>query len=251
MPIAHRDLASVVAIAMQSPTAEPGATGFLYGYPEPEHRLWLITCKHVPTLAIAEGESQLFVRMNQSQGAGKTTFSIPLLVGGVPTWTLHPSADVAVIPTSWPDLEAQNIQWECFASGINTFTIGEMGKVGIWEGEEVHVLGFPVGWQQANQDYPIVRHGLIAQIQGCYDGDHDTYLVDGSVFPGNSGGPVLTSRQYGNGSRLIGMVSAFMLAEIREQPPLTQNADLAVIVPLDAIDETVDMALERPSTDGE
>ena len=66
-----------------------------------------------------------------------------------------------------------------------------------------------------SKDHPIVRYGMLAQIQGWLREEHDTFLVDGSGFPENSGGPVVTKPQFGAvegtqnvpGAWLVGMVS--------------------------------------------
>ena len=100
------------------------------------------------------------------------------------------------------------------------------------------------------RDYPVVRSGRIAQITGYLEGDpeHRTFMVDGSVFPGNSGGPVVIPEgtpslngQYRvtGTSVLIGMVSE------RTFSPLLigrENADLVGVVTMESINEVVRQA---------
>ncbi len=137
-------------------------------------------------------------------------------------------------------------------------------QIGISEGDGVYILGFPVGWEPSDRrHYPVVRFGVVAQIQGLYDGSHSTFLVDGSAFGGNSGSPVLTKFEVAgirglpvvDSTNLIGMVSAYklnpsLLGEISEQQVLsrliaTENADLITVIPVDHIDETIGMACEK------
>ena len=270
-------LEAVVALGLRSDLegkevkGEPmraAATGFLYAYPESEghahggFRLWLVTCKHVvERVREATNGDEILVRLNSSEHRGMQTFRISLRQGEGADWTLHPNADVAVIPTSWPDLESKGVQWETFAAGRNALRRTEALEAGLSEGDEVFILGFPVGWQPGRQDYPTVRHGMLAQIRGWLRGEHDTFLVDGSGFPGNSGGPVVTKPQVGSvegtrtvpGSWLVGMVSERKLsdspiivgasAEAAGLIRVKETADLIEVVPMDLIDETVAMAM--------
>ena len=264
------------------------ATGFLYAYPSTERqahdgfRLWLVTCKHVISPVGEEYPEEIMVRLNKSGNQGMQTYSISLRQGEGPDWTLHPEADVAVIPTSWPDLESKGVQWETFAAGRNAMNRKKAVEVGLNEGDEVFVLGFPVGWKPSRQDYPIVRHGMLAQIQGWLRGEHCTFLVDGSGFPGNSGGPVVTKPQFGtfegtrhvSEARLVGMVSktrlstrpvvqpvdlqipsllAWLVRMVRKKIPspyTTETADQIECVPIDLIDETVVLAMQREASAG-
>ena len=104
--------------------------------------------------------------------------------------------------------------------------------------DELLVLGFPVGFYEGVKNWPTVRHGLVAQIQPYLTGTARTFLIDGSVFGGNSGGPVVTDTTTQRPTNsLIGMVSGCRL-----DPSNGQNADLGVVVPLDTINETIEMA---------
>lgn len=245
------------------------ATGFLYAYPTSERpihegfRLWLVTCKHVIRPFREKNPEEIMVRLNKSGNRGMQTFRISLRQGEGPEWTLHPEADVAVIPASWQDLESKGVQWETFAAGRNTLNRKRAVKVGLGEGDEVFVLGFPVGWRPSRQDYPIVRHGILAQIQGWLREEHDTFLVDGSGFPGNSGGPVVTKPQFGAvegtqnvpGAWLVGMVSKGQLSTrpVGLQVPSSyaiETADLIECVSMDLIDETVVLAMQREGSAG-
>ena len=208
-------LQSVVALGYQTDGTwtprmgqpmETFATGFLYGFPILDQnydknndsglRLWLVTCKHVVQAAIDLGEKEILVRLNKVNQTGMQPFKISLDNGNEPRWTFHDTEDVAVIPASWKDLEDKGAQWKMFAAGRNAIAKDEADKIGISEGDGVFIIGFPVGWRPAGQDYPIVRQGVFAQIRGWLNHEHKTFLVDGSGFPGNSGGPAVTKPQY-------------------------------------------------------
>ena len=113
------------------------------------------------------------------------------------------------------------------------------------------MLGFPTGRRAGSQDYPITRQGVLAQIQGWFRADHDSFLLDGSGFPGNSGGPVVTKPQIlsVNGSSpvtsslLIGMVSERKLSSVvgNGAAMVQETADLVVVTPMDAINEAIEV----------
>ena len=260
-------LKSVIALGVQADSEEvsrtgqpmcPIATGFLYAYPKSIERseenagfrLWLVTCKHVITGVIKMNKDQLFVRLNKSASREMQTFRTSLQHGIGPDWVLHPTADVAVIPTSWQDLESKGVQWETFSATRNALTREMVEEAGLSEGDEVFILGFPIGWREGKQDYPVVRHGMLAQIQGWLNREHKTFLVDGSGFPGNSGGPVVTQpstiaiagTQAFSDACLVGMVTARENHKICAD--IAENADLIEVVPIDTIDETVKLAMQ-------
>ena len=256
MGLDPRFLEAVVSIGVQATpqemekTKEPmskSATGFLYAYPElgktgrdaADFRLWLVTCKHVIRGIREENANEIMVRLNKSRKKEMQTFRIYFQQDRGPNWFEHPKADIAVISVSPEELEKRGVQWATFAAGRDTLRREKVIEAGLSEGDEVLVLGFPVGWRLAKQDYPIVRHGLLAQVQGWFNEEHDTFLIDGSIFPGNSGGPVVTKPEVRQDayialgrSGLIGMALGFW-------PYQTENADLGVVVPMELIDETI------------
>lgn len=276
-----RYLHSVAAIGIESSREqlartgelmEPRATAFLYAFPRSGHvsdqasgfRLWLVTCAHEIDDLAKHCSHDMLVRMNKSVSADMQTFRISLLDDGSPDWTRHPDLDVAAIPTSWQDLEAKGVRWETFAAGRNALTRGGALALGLSEGDEVYMAGFPEGWRTGKQDYPIVRHGVLAQVQGWLKGEHETFLVDGSGFPGNSGGPVVTKphsvpisgTQAVPDSWLIGMVSERRFSPISseysdryEPDAFEETADLVEVVPMDAVDQVVQLAMEREQDD--
>jgi hypothetical protein len=61
----------------------------------------------------------------------------------------------------------------------------------ITEGDRVFVLGFPMGLVATERQYVICRSGIIARVRDLLEGTAPDFLVDATVFPGNSGGPVV------------------------------------------------------------
>ena len=119
------------------------------------------------------------------------------------------------------------------------------------EGNEVFVLGFPLGIAGVSQNEVIVRHGIVARIQDWYEGRSKDFLIDSSIYPGNSGGPVVLkpvlwsahNRPYIRKPRLIGLVSSYLpYQEIaisqqtgRARHVFEENSGLAQVIPTDSI----------------
>ena len=236
------------------------ATGFLYTLPtsgdpsdrSSEVRMWLVTCKHVIEGVRDAGMNELLVRLNRSAGQGMTRFSTSLQPNARPGWTLHPAEDVAVILASGEDLNAKQIDWRAIPATRNALTKDEAIALEFYEGDEVFTVGFPVGWRKGRQDWPIVRQGILAQVQGWFNGDHDTFLVDGSGFPGNSGGPLFTKPRIESipesrirNSYLLGMVSEVRVSPISSSPIISEPADLIDVVPMDIINDTISIAMQN------
>ena len=231
-------------------------TGFIYAYREDGggYGGWLVTCKHVVE-GIGRHSDSVYVRANRASNSGIRPFRANL------KWTFHPSADVAVHVTQHSVLEEHNVEYMALAHG---YTRADAMAESLLEGDSVFLIGFPSGWKEGRHDYPVVRYGVLAQIRGWYNQEHETFLVDGSGFGGNSGGPVITKPEIsavsgGDGiritaSRLIGMVSkvtrepAEMVASGTvgqagdTNQGFFQHSDLIEVVPVDLIEETIGLA---------
>jgi len=154
-------------------------------------------------------------------------------------------------------LKAAGVAWHYIAKADNALPHERIVNGDFSEGDEVFILGFPLGWREASQDYPLVRHGMVAQIRGLANGHHDTFLVDGTSFGGNSGGPVLTKAQIGSITgtpriervALVGMVAANTNITVGGDtgPMIRENADLIIVEPVHRINETVELALDAMS----
>ena len=73
------------------------------------------------------------------------------------------------------------------------FTIENMKQRGVFEGDLVYSLGYPLNLVNTSQKNPICRLGCISRISDLYiPGIPEVnFLVDAQSFPGNSGGPVI------------------------------------------------------------
>ena len=233
-----------------------GATGFVYtvavGKAEDGDKLYvtfLVTNRHV-----AEGETELHVR--HTYPSGHTSVWSPLRE----QWTMHPDpdVDVAVMPFHSEDADGNSVTVPSFLEG-HRMARTELMESEFREGNEVLVLGFPLGLAGNSRNYPIVRQGIVARIHDWYDEEARVFLIDSSIFPGNSGGPVLakpTIHTYGKAistAKLIGMVSGYVpyldiaRSDQTGLPILAaqENSGLGIVVPIDAIEETIAVVVDQ------
>ncbi|MDE2779235.1 MAG: serine protease [Chloroflexota bacterium] len=267
---------AVVALGTEKEKGEflGTATGFLYGAPtgaqneegNPFYRIFLVTNRHV-----VEGIDQLTTRFNRSETLETRMYNIPLRnPDGSIRWTLHPDpkCDVAVIPILVDKLKEDGIQFYFFPGDSDTTITVELARErGTSEGDGVFVLGFPLGMSGGEYNYTIVRQGNIARIRDWLNGRSNTFLIDASVFPGNSGGPVIIKPEAvsirgttaNKRAYLMGMVSAYIPYEDvavsqqsgKARAVFVENSGLGIVVPMNIIKETVSLAVETSkSRDG-
>ncbi len=112
-----------------------------------------------------------------------------------------------------------------------------------------------MGLVGASRNSTVVRGGVIAQLRDLFDHTSETFLVDSFVFPGNSGGPVVsrpeTTSIVGtvgrNRSDLIGIVARYLpyrdvaVSQQTRQPRIIfeENSGLTVVFPVEYIQEII------------
>lgn len=102
---------------------------------------------------------------------------------GDPLWTHHPTQDVAVIEL--PEGAARHALPASELPGERA-----LERLGVRPGDEMMVLGFPIGFASNPAGFPILRSGRVASYPLSPADRYPTYMVDFNVFGGNSGGPV-------------------------------------------------------------
>ena len=103
-------------------------------------------------------------------------------------WTHHPSRDVAAIAITAPAPFAKAAIPEDYLASDDTFS-----KYQVEAGDQMMTLGFPRGLAANAAGFPILRAGRVASYPIAPAKIFPTFLLDFSVFPGNSGGPVFMS----------------------------------------------------------
>lgn len=265
IPPSYLDAIVAIGTASEENPVRLVATGFFYGFPRDvdptgeakSHNIFLVTNRHV-----IEGKKELTVRVNRrANERAKLFLSLLKAPDGSDTWINHPGgADVAITHIDALKLAEQGIQFNFFRDPKHTVSRKKANELEISEGGGVYVLGFPLGLAGKERNYAIARHGVIARVQDWLRGDSNEFLIDATVFPGNSGGPVVTKPEIASikGTKsldecsLIGLVSSYIPYEdvaVSMQSGMTravfqENSGLAVVVPFDAIREAVEYWFE-------
>ena len=179
------------------------------------------------------------------------------------SWTVHPNpeADIAVLSINPERIKADGIEYFFFQADKHALSLEQARINELSEGDGVFVLGFPLGEAGDQRNYAIVRQGIIARVQHWLKGNAHTFMIDASIFPGNSGGPVLLKPEIAsiegtksnNRCSLIGMVSQYLPYQeyaISEQTGrrrmmFEENSGLGIVVPHNVIQETVKIARDK------
>ncbi|MDB5447237.1 MAG: hypothetical protein JWQ97_2554 [Phenylobacterium sp.] len=163
-------------------------TGFLISElaPDGSPRTVLVTANHV--FQQMPGQlARIGYRIENPDGSWSYSPQ-PLRIrdaGGHQLWTHHPARDVAAITITAPPEFAKAAIPETYLASDDTFT-----KYQVEAGDEMMALGFPRGLAANQAGFPILRSGRIASYPVAPAKIFPTFLLDFSVFPGNSGGPV-------------------------------------------------------------
>lgn len=193
----------------------------------------MVTSTH---LVRSAGRGAIYMPLRGLDAAGNLSIGLLEVVPrqkGVPFYVRHPRLDVAAFRVRFPAgfhapllltlLEERNLE-----SGGDPRA-----------GEEVAFVGFPEGQSTSLGMFPVLRAGRIASLDQNLFGLR-TFLINGDVYPGDSGGPVFRLSKNG-GPKVVGMVVERLSIERRQRFPL------ALAVDASAIRETLQLLAQRRS----
>lgn len=203
-------------------------TGFLISAPGPDGapRTVLITANHV-FQKMPGVNARIGYRISNPDGSWSySPQSLKIRDGdGHELWTHHPNRDVAAIAIKAPAQFAKAALPIDYLAADETFARYQVNT-----GDEMMALGFPRGLSANAAGFPILRSGRVASYPLAPAAIFPTFLLDFSVFPGNSGGPVFVSR--GSRSEPLTKVADGETAAAAEADPgfiaglLTQQVEL-------------------------
>lgn len=252
----------VVAIGTDDYDAERVwiASGFLYGRylrqegAEKVYSVFLITNRHV-----LEGLTRVYLRFNPLEGEAAKELPVDLTNNNGDAIWLAPDddeIDVAVIPIELERLTGAGVRFAFFKSDEHVANVSRMNTLGITEGDFAYVLGFPMGQVGGDKNYVIVRSGTVARIRDVLASVSAEFLVDAFIFPGNSGGPVVSKPELmavsgtkpQSTSYLIGIVSGYAtyrdiaVSQLtgRQRVIFEENSGLAAAHPIDFVEAIID-----------
>jgi len=165
-------------------------SGFFYMF---EDRLYLITNRHV---FIKEDENfypdQIKLRLHTDPNDVRQNADLVLRLyeGNAPAWLEHPvggsEIDVVALP-----LDRGEIDRRFFVRAL-----AERDHippdVDIAIGEDVQVIGYPLGFHDEVHNLPIVRNATLASVYPVPFRGHPHLLIDSRLHSGTSGSPVMT-----------------------------------------------------------
>lgn len=242
-------------------------TGFLLGRPHKQggknqYHVFLVTNKHV-----LRDKDVAIVRFNPQNDEPARDYEIPLKnANGETTWTPHSNddVDVAVLMINPKILEKHKVRYSYFAADQHTMSLKQMAMMGMSEGDFIYVLGFPMGFVAPDRQYVVARSGSVARIRDTMEGRALDFLVDAFIFPGNSGGPVITKPELVsiNGTQaidkaaLIGMITGYVpfsdvaISQRTQRPRIVfeENSGLGSAVTTDFIMEAIETCLATKSS---
>jgi hypothetical protein len=242
------------------------ATGFLVGFltgksnaeGQPLYGIYLVTNRHV-----FEKLPEVSLRFNK--GRESKRYRQPLVNDkGEKIWHAHPNkdVDVAVFPVADQTLKDDKVDFFWISEELMAFR-DRIKSLGIAQGDEIFVLGFPMGIAGKERKYVIARGGIIARLDDEIMDTEHSFIIDAPVFPGNSGGPVILKPAITsiagttpvNQAYLLGLVSSYITYEetacsLQTGKPrivFVENSGLANVVPLDYVREIVTPLLPKPN----
>lgn len=240
----------VVAIGEDEEKKQWVASGFLYGSfvrkideEISEYYVYLVTNRHV-----IQGKKLVYLRFNPVEAKPAKEYTLGFPKENPPIFHPDPDIDLAVIRLNTNLLRADSIQFNFFNSERHIAGRKTIEDLGLTEGDFGYILGFPMGLVGGERNFVIVRQATIARIRDYLAGVSKEILMDCMIFPGNSGGPVITkpemiaiegTKSQGSGY-LLGVVAGYIpyrdvaISEQTKMPRVVfeDNSGLAFVIPI-------------------
>ena len=221
-------------------------TGFLISStgPDGQPRTVLVTANHV-FQKMPGATARIGYRISNADGSWSySPQPVKIRDGdGHELWTHHPSRDVAAIAIKAPPEFAKAAIPQSYLAADETF---QQYKIGA--GDEMMALGFPRGLSANAAGFPILRSGRVASYPIAPAKIFPTFLLDFSVFPGNSGGPVFVSRDAAavapasNGDSAPAAGPGFIAGLLTQQVELNnERLEIGIVTQAKYIRETIAM----------
>ncbi len=241
-------------------------TGFIVGRPITDnndnktYHCFLITNKHV----LGKNKT-IYLRFNTIEGNQVKDYPVELEENNRPIWIGHASddVDVAAFNINPQTLHVDAVQYNFFQLDEHVMLVSDIQQNKLSEGNPLFILGFPMGilFPQNTHSFAISRPGSIARIRDLLINRANHFLIDANIFPGNSGGPVVTcpgvvsiegTTPY-NKASLIGIVKSYVpfidvaISQQTQRPRITfeENSGLALVETVDSIKETVELFYKK------
>jgi S1-C subfamily serine protease len=209
-------------------------TGFLVSAPTPDGkpRTVLVTAGHVLDRMPA---AEMRIGYREKVDGGSWAYEpqkVAIRAGSNELWTRNPKRDIAVMEVKVPPQFAQAaipLDWLADDDAFERFRVGP--------GDEMMALGFPRGLSSNGAGFPILRSGKVASYPLGPTKEFPTFLLDFSVFPGNSGGPVFIARMDETGKPAL-----LVAGMLTQQVELTgERLEIGIVTNAAFVRETIAM----------
>lgn len=114
-------------------------------------------------------------------------------------------------------------------AGLTSDHLPQNSKLSINVGDDILVAGYPRGFYDMENKFPIVKSGIISSKWGCGFNGKPVFLIDSKLFPGSSGSVVLTKPQYVaviDGNLMYNKDGSYIFLGIYSGEPIRQNAPI-------------------------
>lgn len=186
-------------------------TGFFYqqlGAKDPEkeyqwraiENLWLVTNRHVALPRVGDEERvplslSFFLRRenpDHSLAWHPITLDRAKLLSRLRVHA-NPVVDIAAVEVlelvmAEVKARADLLQWQA----VSRENFAGENRIGVEVGDDVLIIGYPRGFYDEANLYPIVKAGVVASKWGANFGGQPKFLVDAKLFPGSSGSLVVS-----------------------------------------------------------
>jgi hypothetical protein len=235
-------------VQLEQPTADGKrtvGTGFLVSAPTPDGkpRTVLVTANHV-LQNMSGSEMRIGYRVQDVQGTWHyRPTPTTIRKDGSELWTHSADRDIAAIVVQAPPEFAKAaipLSWLADGDAFARYKIGP--------GDEMMALGYPWGMSANGAGFPILRSGKVASYPVAPSKEFPTFMLDFTVFPGNSGGPVFlteTDTDLATGqAKTVQLVAGLLTQELYGVN--NERIGLGVVTQASYIRDTVAL-LDRPA----
>ena len=266
-------------IRTDAPGISAQGTGFFYSRLTPTEKegpqwrqiedMWVVTNRHVLIPRAHDREirpEKLTFNLRKLDGANRLAWD-PVVTEGDAINSLvrlHPDTSVDVAIINIAEIFTSRIKQDQrylpprFISSANF--VGK-NKIEVEASSDVLVVGFPRGFYDEVNLFPIVKSGIIASRWGVGFRGHPYFLIDAKLFPGSSGSVVIskpTDFVLENGKLMTNNEKQFAFLGIfsgeprqQEQPvtvgdlTITQNSgfDLGIVWYADLVEQIIDYGI--------
>lgn len=237
-------------VQLEQPLADGSrtvGTGFLIADTDADGRprTILITAAHVLD-RMPDVSAKIGYRVQARDGVWRyDPQALKIRDGDHPLWVKHAGRDVAALVVQVPPAFARAAIPLAWLAEDDTFD-----KFALGPGDEMMVLGFPRGLSANTAGFPILRSGRVASYPLAPVTAYPTFLMDFSVFPGNSGGPVFMAEgaRRRPGAKDVEDVQ-FIAGIVTQQVELSgERLEIGIVTHARYIRETIALLGKAPST---